>query len=121
MRLTARAQDLPGGLVQWEQSEPLWKRVPKRDAQGRAFTDFMMHAPALKRRSSEEIGNAIRVIQGVLARFGDGIAFADFNVNLMVLWVSLVHRPRLMTQVVSALRLHVPELKLIAHQPLQRT
>jgi hypothetical protein len=117
MHLTSRTQTSAVDPGQWGRGEPLWKLVPKRDAEGRAFTDFMMLAPALKRRSSEEITCVIRVIQGVLERFDDGVAFADFNMDLMLLWVSLVQRPRLMTQVVAALRLHVPELKLIAHQP----
>ena len=117
MHLTPRSPTLPDDPGQWGTGEPLWKLVPKRDAGGRAYTDFMMLAPALKRRSRDEIGCVIRVIQGVLARFGDGVAFADFNASLMVLWVSLQCRPRLMTEVVSALRLHVPELKLVAHHP----
>ena len=117
MHLTRRSPTLPDDPGQWDRGEPLWKLVPKRDAAGRAYADFMMLAPALKRRSRDEIGCVIRVIQGVLARFGDAIAFADFNASLMVLWVSVQSRPHLMTEVVGALRLHVPELKLVAHHP----
>jgi len=79
----------------------------------------MMLAPALKGRSEREMAVILRVIRGVLARFGDGVAFADFNMNLRVLWVSLQCRPGLMFQVVGALRVHVPELKLVAHHPNQ--
>jgi hypothetical protein len=99
--------------------EPLWKVVPKRDDEGRAYADFMMMAPGLKGRSSRELAIVARVIQGVLARFGEEVAFADFNVNLRVLWVSLQCRPGLMFRVVGALRVHVPELKLVAHHPNQ--
>jgi len=77
----------------------------------------MMMAPALKHRSPQDLALVLGTIQAILARFGAEIAFADFNVNIRVLWVSLESRPGLMAQVVTALRLGVPELKLIAHQP----
>jgi hypothetical protein len=95
----------------------LWKRVPKRDGTGRAYADFMMLAPGLKGRSGQEMAMVGRVIQGVLARFGEDVAFADFNLNLRVLWVSLQSRPGLMFRVAGALRAQVPELKLVAHHP----
>ena len=119
MGLIPRPQSLPGDPGQWGSGEPLWKVVPKRDGEGRAYSDFMMIAPALKRRTSQEIAGVARVIQGVLAGFGDGVAFADFNMNLKVLWVSLQCRPGLMIKVVGALRVQVPELKLVAHHPNQ--
>jgi hypothetical protein len=97
----------------------LWKVVPKRDLSGQAYSDFMMMAPGLRGRSSHEMAVVVRVIHGVLSRFGEGVAFADFNVNIRVLWVSLQCRPGLMAQVVGALRAHVPELKLVAHHPNQ--
>ncbi|MCP5278219.1 MAG: hypothetical protein H6935_07650 [Thiobacillus sp.] len=119
MALVPRSPSLPGDAGQWGRGEPLWKIVPKRDGAGRAYADFMMMAPGLKGRSSQEMAVVARVIHGVLARFGEGVAFADFNVNLRVLWVSLQCRPGLMFRVVGALRVHVPELKLVAHHPNQ--
>lgn len=119
MALVSRSSNLPGDAGQWGQGGPLWKLVPKRDSSGRAYSDFMMMAPGLKGRSGKELAVVARVIQGVLSRFGDGIAFADFNVNLRVLWVSLQCQPGLMSRVVAALRVHVPELKLVAHHPHQ--
>jgi hypothetical protein len=109
----------PAEAWQWGDAEPLWKRVPKRDETGRAYTDFMMMAPGLKGRSRLEMDVVARVIHGVLARFGDGVAFADFNMELRLLWVSLQCRPGLMSLVVGALRLRVPELKLVGHHPNQ--
>jgi len=119
MAVIPRSSGLPGTAGQWGQGEPLWKVVPKRDSTGKAYADFMMMAPGLKGRSNQELAVVAQMIQGVLARFGEGVAFADFNVKLRVLWVSLQCRPGLMFQVVCALRLQVPELKLVAHHPAQ--
>lgn len=119
MDLVPRPSHAPAGPASWGSGEPLWKVVPKRDGKGRAYSDFMMLAPGLKGRSEQEMAVILRVIQGVLARFGEGVAFADFNLNLRVLWVSLQCRPGLMFRVVGALRVHVPELKLVAHHPNQ--
>lgn len=119
MALVPRPHGLPGLHGQWGNGEPLWKLVPKRDGEGRACADFMMMAPGLKGRTRQQMDVVARVIHGVLARFGDGVAFADFNLDLRLLWVSLQCRPGLMTLVVGALRVHVPELKLVGHQPYQ--
>jgi hypothetical protein len=43
--------------------------------------------------------------------------FADFNLKLNLLWVSLKYRPGIMSEIVSALRAQAPILKLIAHNP----
>ena len=54
MKLVARAQSLPGDAGQWGRGGPLWQRVPKRDAAGRPYIDFMMFAPRLNRRPAHE-------------------------------------------------------------------
>lgn len=119
MDLVPHFPHAPAAPASWESGVPLWRVVPKRDGEGRAYTDFMMLAPGLKGRSEQEMAVILRVIHGVLSRFGDGVAFADFNMNLRLLWVSLPCRPGLMFRVVGALRVHVPELKLVAHHPHQ--
>lgn len=119
MAVVPHSPHLPGDPGQWGSGEPLWKVVPKRDGAGRAYSDFMMMAPGLKRRSSQEMAVIVQVMHGVLARFGEDVVFADFNVNLRVLWVSLQCRPGLMFQMVAALRAQVPELKLVAHHTNQ--
>jgi hypothetical protein len=119
VKLATRAASLPGPPGQWEQGEPLWKLAPKRDAEGRAYVDFMMLAPGLKKRPAHEIECLARVIRSVLARFEDRVVFADFNLKLSVLWVSLSYRPGAMAEIVAALRARAPELKLVAHHPEQ--
>jgi hypothetical protein len=120
MNLVARAASLPGDPGQWGQGEPLWKLAPKRDTEGRPYIDFLMLAPGLKKRPAYEIERLTRVTQSVLARFADWVVFADLNLKLNVLWVSLKYRPGIMAEIVAALRAQAPEFKLVAHNPQQR-
>ena len=120
MKLLTRAASLPTDQGQWACGEPLWKLAPKRDSEGRPYIDFMMLAPGLKRRPAHEIESLARIIQGVLSRFEDWVVFADFNLKLNVLWVSLKYRPGIVTEIVTALRAQAPILKLVAHNPDQR-
>jgi len=120
VQLAARAQSLPGDPGQWAHGEPLWKLAPKRDSAGHLYIDFMMLAPGLKKRPVHEIECLTRLIQSVLARFENWVVFADFNLKLNVLWVSLKYRPGIIAEIVAALRAQAPELKLVAHNPDQR-
>ncbi len=120
MKLAARAQSLPEAPGQWACGEPLWKRAPKRDSEGHPYVDFMMLAPGLKRRPGHEIESLMRIIRSVLQRFENWVVFADFNLKLNVIWVSLKYRPGLMAEIVAALRAQAPILKLVAHNPEQR-
>lgn len=121
MNLAARAQSLPGGSGQWGRGEPLWQRVPTRDAAGRPYLDFMMFAPRLNRRSALELESVALLLRGVLAGFEDRVVFADLNLKINVLWVSMENRPGLMAELVAALRLKLPEFHLVAHNPLAGT
>jgi hypothetical protein len=120
VKLVLRAPSLPGDPGPWTRGEPLWKLAPKRDSEGHPYIDFMMLAPGLKKRPAHEIESLTRIIQGVLARFEHWVVFADFNLKLNLLWVSLKYRPGIMTEIVAALRAKAPMLKLVAHNPDQR-
>lgn len=117
MKLAARGSTLPGEPGQWGRGEPLWKLAPKRDAEGRPYVDFMMLAPGLKKRPPHEIEVLLRVIQNVLERFEEWVVFADFNLKLNLLWVSLKNQPGIMAEIVAALRAQAPAFKLVAHNP----
>lgn len=93
---------------------PLWQLAPTHDASGRLLTDFMMLIPRLRSRPSGEIERASRDIQAVLALHQD-VVFADLNLKLNVLWVSLRPRPGAISELVAAIRLRVPEAVLVAH------
>ncbi len=101
----------------WEAGTPLWKVVPKRDETGKPYVDFMMLAPGLNRRPAADREGVLLLVRGVLERFGDDVVFADFNLDINVLWVSLRCQPGLMSRVVCLLRAKVPMLRLVGHSP----
>ena len=104
--LTIAAEPLPG--------LPLWQIAPTRDSTGRRLTDFMMLIPRLRCRPPSEIESTSREIQAVLALHQD-VVFADLNLKLNLLWVSLLPRPGAISELVAAIRLRVPEAVLVAH------
>lgn len=93
---------------------PLWQLAPTRDSAGHRLTDFMMLIPRLRNRSPAEIELASRNIQAVLELHQD-VVFADLNLRLNLLWVSLRPRPGAIGELVAAIRLRVPEAVLVAH------
>jgi len=117
MKLTARTATLPGAAGQWGQGGPLWQRVPKRDAAGRPYIDFMMFAPRLNRRPAHELESVALLLRSVLAGYEDRVVLADLNLKINVLWVSLENRPGLMSELVAALRIKLPEFHLVGHNP----
>ena len=95
---------------------PLWKVVPTRDQDGCLLTDFMMLVPRLRNRSQPYIETTLENIQAVLGGYQE-VVFADFNLPINVLWVSLRPRPGLTLEVVAAIRSRVPEALLVAQRP----
>ena len=93
---------------------PLWQVAPTRDSAGRRLTDFMMLIPRLRSRPPEDIKRASRDIQSVLALHQD-VVFADLNLKLNLLWVSLRPSPGAISELAAAIRLRVPEAVLVAH------
>lgn len=117
MKIRLRAPpDLSATLAR-EPGVPLWQLAPTRDAAGRRVTDFMMLIPRLRERSAVEIQRASVDIQAVLALHQD-VVFADLNLKLNLLWVSLRPRPGAIAELAAAIRLRVPEALLIANRPL---
>lgn len=93
---------------------PLWKLAPTRDEEGVRLCDFMLLIPRLKSRSVLYIGNAQFHIAAVLERHHE-VVFANMDMKLNLLWVSHRYRSGLMLEIVSAIRLEVPEAVLVAH------
>lgn len=95
-------------------AEPLWKRAPTRDGEGRAYTDFMMFIPGLRNRPAHLIDQTVHELRRVLTLFHSVVAFAEINLGNNVLWVSLRPGARIRLEVAAAIRARVPEAKLVA-------
>ncbi len=104
------------GEPQLSPAEPLWKRVPTRDDEGRPVSDFMMLIPKFRSWPQERAERAVLEIQTVFEQFSQVVVFADLNLKLNLLWVSVKSIPGIQLQVVHAVRQRVPEAVLIGNQ-----
>ncbi len=102
-----------------EPSEPLWKRAPTHH-EGRPVSDFMMLIPRLKNRSEHQLQKKIDSIQSVLQAYHKAVVFADLNIKLCLLWVSVKPIPGICLELPAAIQLYVPEAKLVG-QNTRRT
>jgi len=97
-------------------AEPLWRRVPTHDEDGAAYSDFMMIIPRLGRQSQQYIENIVRKFEGVFACYQNNVVFADLNLKLNVLWVSVRPVPGICLELPTAIKTRVPEALLVSHQ-----
>lgn len=98
----------------WAPCEPLWKRVPTRGDDGRPLSDFMMIIPALRDRPPHRLHSLVHEIEAVFAYYRHAVVFADLNVRLNLLWVSVKPIPGVCLELATALKLRVPEARLVA-------
>lgn len=107
---------LPKLSVQFETSpEPLRKRAPSCGEDGRALSDFMMLVPGLKEKPKHLIDSTIQNMHLVLSRFNHVVVFAEFNLKLNLLWVSMKPVNGIRLEIASAIQDLVPEAKLVSH------
>ncbi|MGD8558491.1 MAG: hypothetical protein PVH04_02425 [Gammaproteobacteria bacterium] len=95
-------------------AEPLWKRVPLHNDDGKQLSDFMMIIPRLKQQPLPVIKEVVDRIEKVLRCYDKQVVFADLNINLNVLWVSVQPIAGICLEVAAAIHHHVPEAKLVA-------
>jgi len=99
-----------------EPAGPLWKRAPTSDKQGKPVSDFMMLIPALRSKPSHMMKKIIRDIEMVLLQYKSVVVFADLNVKLNVLWVSVKPVPGICLELPTAIKMCVPEALLVAQK-----
>ena len=107
---------LPRLSVKFDSSaEPLHKRAPSHDEHGKPLCDFMMLIPGLRDQPKHMIDDAIQDMHIVLTHFSHAVVFAEFNLKLNLLWVSIrsIHGIRL--EIASAIQQQVPGAKLVSH------
>ncbi|HSJ48657.1 MAG TPA: hypothetical protein VLA26_07410 [Gammaproteobacteria bacterium] len=96
-------------------SEPLRKRVPALDEQGKPLSDFMMLFPRLRDQPRHQVERTLIAIQGVLANFESNVVFAELNLKLNLLWVSIRPVQGLRLEIADAIQNLVPGAKLVSH------
>ncbi len=97
-------------------AEPLWKRAPTHDDEGGLLSDFMMIIPRLSKRPVDYIQNTLREIETVLKAYEHVVVFADMNLKLNTLWVSVRPVPGICLELPAAVKTCVPEALLVAHK-----
>lgn len=97
-------------------AEPLYKRVPVRDHEGRLLSDFMMLIPGLSRKTPQQIKNRLSAIQRVLSNYGKAVVFVDLNLRLNVLWVTVRPIPGICIELPAVIKQYVPEAVLVTHK-----
>jgi len=99
-----------------EPAEPLWKRVPTRDDEGSPLSDFMVLIPKFKTWPALKADQALTHIQSVFDRYQHAVVFADMNLKLNVLWVSVKPIPGICLELTMAIQARVPEAVLVGSQ-----
>jgi hypothetical protein len=96
-------------------SEPLRKRAPVVDENGNPLSDFMVIFPGLRKKSKLRIQKTTHEIHCVLARFSDVVVFAELNLAINLLWVSIRPVAGLRFEIADALRTRIPSARLVSH------
>lgn len=96
-------------------NEPLHRRVPTRDEDGRLLGDFMMLIPGLRDWPKSRFMNCVAGLQAVLGDFKE-VVFADLNISLNLLWVSVKAEPGIISDVAASIQHRVPEARIITSQ-----
>lgn len=96
-------------------SEPLRKRAPVVDEDGRALSDFMVIFPGLRKKPEVYIQRTLREIHRVLGGFSHAVVFAELNLALNLLWVSTRPINGMRFEISEALRSRIPSARLVSH------
>ena len=101
-------------------AEPLWNHVPTSDKEGQRLSDFMMLIPKLRKQPQSHIQYVLKQIEEVLEFYQHAVVFADLNLRLNVLWVSVKPIPGICLELPAAILDRVPEARLVAQPPNHR-
>lgn len=96
-------------------AEPLRKRAPTTDEHGKALSDFMVIFPGLVKKPQHLVQATIEHIQSVFSKYTHVVVFAELNLKLSLLWVSVKPVPGIRLEIATALRMLIPEARLVSH------
>lgn len=107
---------LPKMSIRFEDAaEPLRLRVPMHDEEGRPLSDFMVLIPGLRDKPRHLIDATIQEVHLILTHFRHAVVFAEFNVRLNLLWVSIKPIQGIRFDITGAIQEQVPEARLVSH------
>jgi hypothetical protein len=87
--------------------------VPTRGPDGKPLSDFMMLFPGLRDSAPGFIKDRVAGIQAILNRYPE-VVFADLNIPINVLWVSLSPKIGLIGVIAEEIKQRIPEALLVA-------
>ena len=94
-------------------AEPLWKLAPTRDNEGGPVSDILMIIPKLKTRPQHYIKDTLANIEFALKQYSNEILFANLDMKLNTLWVSFKAVPGVYVDIISTIKINVPEAVLV--------
>jgi hypothetical protein len=96
-------------------SEPLRSRAPIYAEDGELLSDFMVIFPGLRKMPGLRVHEVTEEIHRVLTSFGDTVVFAELNLALNLLWVSVRPVDGARFEICDALRNRIPSARLVSH------
>ncbi len=96
-------------------SEPLRKRAPAVDEDGKPLSDFMVIIPGLKKKPRALINQTLKEVHRILGCFSHAVVFAEFNLRMNLLWVSIRPIQGIRFEIAEALRSCIPDARLVSH------
>ena len=96
-------------------AEPLHKRAPVHDENGKALSDFMMIFPGLRHQPQHLVERTIAAIESILSNHESTVVFAELNLRLSLLWVSIRPIPGIRFEIANGIQALVPEARLVSH------
>lgn len=105
---------------------PLHERAPTHASAGRPVSDLMLLLPGLKWGLEPVTSRVAGELSAILGSFGDQVLFAELNLKLGLLWISVSAEPGLCHEVAQRVRSRLPETRVVGswlkapgHQRLQ--
>ena len=77
----------------------------------------MMIITGLKKATPDHRRKTINNLTQVLAQYSDAIVFADLNMKMSLLWVSVKPIKGMLAEIPSAIIASIPEAKLVSDRP----
>lgn len=74
-----------------------------------------MLIPGLRDRPRHIIDTTLQDVHIALTHFKDAVVFAEFNIKLNLLWVSIRPIHGIRFEIASAIQQQVPDAKLVSH------